>query len=48
MRLINEKGKKFVDNLISDGKEIVQFSDDDLENIANKYKLKVKGMDNYE
>ena len=48
MRLIKEHGKRFVEKLIEKGKETHQFTEQELGEIANKYKEKVINMSNYE
>lgn len=48
MRLIKEKGKRHVEKLQSDGKIPHQFTEDELKEIAAKYKNKVLKMNNYD
>lgn len=48
MRLIKEHGKRFVERLIEKGKETHQFTEEELLDIAYKYKTKVINMSNYE
>lgn len=48
LRLIKEKGKKYVDDLKKLQHTTVQLSQSDLEKIAEKYKKKVIKMSNYE
>jgi len=47
-RMIKENGSDFVDNLIEMGKELHQFTLEELIEIGRTYKQKVLAMPNYE
>lgn len=45
LRLIKEKGKKFVEKLREEGKQNHQFTEEELQEIVDKYKSKVKKLE---